>query len=618
MWIYLSPHLDDAIYSCGGLISSQVAAGEEVAVWTVFAGDPPQDGLSPFARHLHEVWNLAEPSFAARRNEDEEACALLGASCRHFHNHDAMYRRCSSSGQHLYPGHTEVFGKLARGDQAFAAALSVTLSRELPPDATLVVPLGAGNHVDHMLTRLMAESLGRPLLYFEDLPYAADQSTSLYHLLETAWSCELRSLAALDMDAWERAAAAYASQLELCWTSKTALRAALNAQLSDANEYRLWRRTAPSQRPMLSAEQLDATDPARSILLIPHQFVPISPGAASGGGVASIVDLAEALARAGCRVTVGACLSEAQDLQWRGVYYHHFKAGRTIAQNLSAVSDRGFTTVIGVRLDALDIASAYFPFALKVLRVVDVLWDAHQRPVSAANEIADVVVPVSAFVHRELVAHGVAAAKIKTIREAVHRKRFNRQPAIARDPRLLVFAGATLRAKGLDILLEAVFSLLQRGLDFRLEVYGSVHLWSASNEAFDWNRIGENWPSVVYKGDLDPDGLAGVFNRAALCVFPSNPTQIAEGALRVCIEAQACGCPVITTASGGAPEAIVDGETGLVVDPLNRANLAEAIAALLQDPARLAAMSQAAEVRGLSFGIDDAANELLQLLRALR
>ena len=51
--VYLSPHLDDAVLSCGGLIHRQVVAGQRPLVVTIFAGTPPVDvELSDFARFL--------------------------------------------------------------------------------------------------------------------------------------------------------------------------------------------------------------------------------------------------------------------------------------------------------------------------------------------------------------------------------------------------------------------------------------------------------------------------------------------------------------------------------------------------------------------------------------
>ncbi|MGH8902301.1 MAG: glycosyltransferase family 4 protein [Egibacteraceae bacterium] len=66
-----------------------------------------------------------------------------------------------------------------------------------------------------------------------------------------------------------------------------------------------------------------------------------------------------------------------------------------------------------------------------------------------------------------------------------------------------------------------------------------------------------------------------------------------EGLGMVYLEAQACGVPVVAGRSGGAPEAVVDGETGHVVDGANPAAVTGVIISLLRDPDRRAAMGAA-------------------------
>jgi glycosyltransferase involved in cell wall biosynthesis len=58
-------------------------------------------------------------------------------------------------------------------------------------------------------------------------------------------------------------------------------------------------------------------------------------------------------------------------------------------------------------------------------------------------------------------------------------------------------------------------------------------------------------------------------------------------------EANACGVPVVATTAGAFPEVIADEETGILVPPAEAGALADAIAALLADPARRAAMGAA-------------------------
>lgn len=91
---------------------------------------------------------------------------------------------------------------------------------------------------------------------------------------------------------------------------------------------------------------------------------------------------------------------------------------------------------------------------------------------------------------------------------------------------------------------------------------------------------------VTFVGPVDDDELPKYYNDCDVFVMPSreipqDPSVEAFGI--VYLEASACGKPVIGGRSGGAEEAIVDGMTGLLVDPWNIEELAEAINRLLSD-----------------------------------
>ncbi len=89
-----------------------------------------------------------------------------------------------------------------------------------------------------------------------------------------------------------------------------------------------------------------------------------------------------------------------------------------------------------------------------------------------------------------------------------------------------------------------------------------------------------------------------------------------EGFGIVFLEAAACGVPQVAGDSGGAAEAVVDGETGLVVrHPDDPGHVAAALAALLDDPTRRAAMGKAARKRAVAdFSYDVLAAQLGKVL----
>ena len=65
-----------------------------------------------------------------------------------------------------------------------------------------------------------------------------------------------------------------------------------------------------------------------------------------------------------------------------------------------------------------------------------------------------------------------------------------------------------------------------------------------------------------------------------------------EGLGIVYLEASACELPVIAGASGGAADAVLEGETGITVDGTNPAAIAQAVTSLLDDPIRAKAMGK--------------------------
>jgi phosphatidylinositol alpha-1,6-mannosyltransferase len=74
-----------------------------------------------------------------------------------------------------------------------------------------------------------------------------------------------------------------------------------------------------------------------------------------------------------------------------------------------------------------------------------------------------------------------------------------------------------------------------------------------------------------------------------------------EGLGIVYLEASACGVPVVAGRSGGAPETVRDGRTGLVVDGTSQGEVADAVAGLLEDRPRASAMG----VRGRTWVLEN-------------
>jgi len=215
-WIFLSPHLDDAAYSCGGLISRQVRDGLDVAIWTVFTASPPQR-LSAFAERFHTVWGIDGDPMVWRKGEDRASCGILGASYFHLGFQDVVHRWSDAAGNWLYTSDQQVTARVHPVDAALVHDLADRLRATLPENATVVCPLAFGDHVDHQITRLAAERVGRDLAYYADYPYVRKHSLLLEPLESKAWIACSHSLDDGAVTAWQDAALAHRSQLNGNW-----------------------------------------------------------------------------------------------------------------------------------------------------------------------------------------------------------------------------------------------------------------------------------------------------------------------------------------------------------------------------------------------------------------
>src|SRR5687768_4670926 len=209
-WIYLSPHLDDAVLSAGGLIYEQSHAGIPVEIWTFMCGYAPEEAVSPFAQLLHNMWGFssAEETVRMRREEDQKAAAIVGASVIHFDFLDCIYRRGADS-EWLY---SDVFTPPRPEDAAIPAQIAETISSCLEPEDVLVCQLSVGSHVDHVLVRQGAELLEHSLRYDIDVPYIFYKPEELGPK-SAGMKESVHSITEAGLNSWKEATLAYKSQL---------------------------------------------------------------------------------------------------------------------------------------------------------------------------------------------------------------------------------------------------------------------------------------------------------------------------------------------------------------------------------------------------------------------
>jgi LmbE family N-acetylglucosaminyl deacetylase len=228
--VYISPHLDDAVLSCGGRIWQQVQIGEHVLVVTIFAGTPaPSVSLSPLAQELHTRWGHLADAAIKRRDEDLAALAVLEADAVHWPYTDCIYRR-TADGRFLYASEEALWGEVHPMEENLVAELAARLAAlPLNQDGTVYAPLGVGHHVDHQVARSAAEASGHTLTYYEDFPYAEDPQAVQAALAKERGRAELVLLSEEALEAKITAVACYHSQLSTFWADATEMAAAVRA-----------------------------------------------------------------------------------------------------------------------------------------------------------------------------------------------------------------------------------------------------------------------------------------------------------------------------------------------------------------------------------------------------
>jgi L-malate glycosyltransferase len=150
------------------------------------------------------------------------------------------------------------------------------------------------------------------------------------------------------------------------------------------------------------------------------------------------------------------------------------------------------------------------------------------------------------------------------------------------------------RKYGPEVLLDAFAMIASACPQARLTLAGRGDQSDAlRRRVAELNLVGK----VDFPGRLPHDQMVPAMQATDIFVMPST-CQESFGV--AAIEASACEVPIVATRVGGVPEAVVDGQTGILVPPFDAQALAEACIALIRDPARRQALGRA----GRQFVLD--------------
>jgi alpha-maltose-1-phosphate synthase len=201
----------------------------------------------------------------------------------------------------------------------------------------------------------------------------------------------------------------------------------------------------------------------------------------------------------------------------------------------------------------------------------------------------------------------IPAERIHVIRNGIDTTEYAPDPAtwvldrygVDRARPYVLFVGRITRQKGVPVLLRAASGLVPEAqLVLCAGAPDTPELLAEVTELVDGlqaSRSGVLWiPEMLPKPEI-----IQLMTHAAVFAVPS----VYEPLGIVNLEAMACETAVVASRTGGIPEVVADGETGLLVPPGDPAALAEALNALLRDPDRARAMGQAGRKRAVAeFG----------------
>ena len=198
---------------------------------------------------------------------------------------------------------------------------------------------------------------------------------------------------------------------------------------------------------------------------------------------------------------------------------------------------------------------------------------------SIVYDAADEIIVLSEYWRETLAAH-TDPSKLVVLANAVDSA--NYVPAFDGERPHIVAISNQLERKGVAELADAIDQLTDRDLDFRASLAGRGALSHHSE------RLAANNPNVDYLGFVSEERKHELLGSGSIFVLPSH----AEGLPIAILEAMAAGNAIVSTTVGAIPEVIGE-ENGVLVAARDPDALADALADLIADPERVAAMGRA-------------------------
>ncbi|GAB2860578.1 hypothetical protein GCM10027277_31500 [Pseudoduganella ginsengisoli] len=208
-------------------------------------------------------------------------------------------------------------------------------------------------------------------------------------------------------------------------------------------------------------------------------------------------------------------------------------------------------------------------------------------------DAADKVVAVSSFTCDALTHKmQLQPESIALIQNGVDTGRFTPGPVPAdlvekhrlHGKKVVLTVGRLVPRKGVDMALQAMMRIVRQRQDIHYLVVGDGELREQLKHTIATEKLGD---SVTLVGQISDADLVRYLRLCDLFIMPNRtmPDGDTEGFGLVFREANACGKPVIGGRAGGVVEAVLDRETGYLVDGTDAEDIARAVVTILDDPA---------------------------------
>jgi glycosyltransferase involved in cell wall biosynthesis len=141
--------------------------------------------------------------------------------------------------------------------------------------------------------------------------------------------------------------------------------------------------------------------------------------------------------------------------------------------------------------------------------------------------------------------------------------------------------------------IKAFQILLEKLPTAYLTMIGDGELWEDAKKYVEENGLEKN---VAFMGQQKPDIILAKLQEADIFIQHSikTPSGDSEGTPNSILEASACGLPIVSTLHAGIPEAVIQGETGILVQENDFKAMGEALISLANDPTLRLRMGESA------------------------